>query len=107
MLGSLIDHLCGFDKGYFAVSLAALFAGYWIVEFLIDLISYYMFYENDYKIFIAEKVNKTMLNYDDIMAKEKYYFKEFKRTRVKGKLYGYTKVIFTMGLFIFLVVCLF
>ena len=107
LIGSLIDSFAAFEKGYFAISLSALLAGYWIVEFIIDYMYYALVYEDDYKIFLAEKVNKTMLSMEDIKLKESYYLKEFKRTRIKGKFYGFTKIIFAMGLFIFLVVCMF
>ncbi len=107
IIGSIVDNFTGFGKGYFAISFAALGTGYWLVEFLIDLIYYYFGYDEDFKIFVAEKINKTNLSYEDIMAKKKYYYKEFKRTKSKGKFFEFVKVFFAMGLFIFLVVCLF
>ena len=106
IIGVVIDNFTGFDKGYFAISIAAILAGYWTVEFLIDLIYYHYFYDDEFKMFVAEKINKTSLTYDEIMAKEKYYYKEFKRKR-KGKFSLWVKLLFGMGLFIFLIVCLF
>lgn len=106
IIGVVIDNFTGFDKGYFAISVAALLAGYWMIEFLLDLIYYHFFYDDEFKMYVAEKINKTQLTYDEIMAKEKYYLKEFKKKR-KGKFSLYVKFFFAMGLFIFLVVCLF
>ena len=107
IISSIIDRSIGFEKGYIAISFAAILSAYWTVEFLIDLVYYYWFYEQDFNLFIAEKVNKTNLTYDDIIQRIDFYFKEFKRTRLKGKFYGYMKLFFAMGLFIFLVTCLF
>lgn len=104
---SIVDRFTGFEKGYFAIGTAIALAGYWIVEFLIDLIYFSYCYDEDYKIFIAEKVNKTVLTYEDIKAKNEYYFKEFKRSRRKEKFYYYLNLFLTMGVFIFLIVCLF
>jgi len=77
-----------------------------MIEFLIDLIYYHYFYDDEFEMFVAEKVNKTSLTYEEIMAKKKYYLKEFKRKR-KGKFPLYVKLFLAMGLFIFLIVCLF
>jgi len=107
IIGSIIDNAVGFEKGYLAISIAALACGYWIVEFLIDLILYYFSYESGFKFYVAEKVNKTNLSHDDIMKRKKHFYKEFKRTMLKGKLYEYLKLFFAMGLFILLIVSLF
>ena len=106
IIGSIIDAHTGFKTGYFAIGAATALAAYWIYEFLLDLICYSMDYDNEFKLYIAEKVNKTRLTYEDIKAKEKYYFKEFKRSRLKGRLYRFMKLALAMGVFIFLVVCL-
>lgn len=107
IIGVVIDHFTGFDKGYFAISVAILLSGYYIVEFLIDIISYSYLYDDEFKIFVAEKVNKTSLSYDEVMQNKKYYLKEFKRSRRKGKFAYWIRLTFAMGLFIFLIVCLF
>lgn len=107
ILGLIIDKSVGFERNYFVISFFALLIGFWLFEFVFDLVLYKKNYEYEFKIFVAEKVNKTDLSYDQIMDKRKYYYKEFKRTKLKGKLYEYFKVCFTMGLFILLVVYLF
>ena len=106
IIASIVDRYTGFKIGYFAISTAAALAAYWIVEFLIDLIYYSYDVNNEFQLYIAEKVNKTMLNYDDIKAKEKFYYKEFKRSRRKGKWPRFLKLIFAMGIFIFLICCM-
>ena len=76
-------------------------------EFVLDLMLYKKAYEEEFKMYVAEKVNKTDLSYDQIMSKRKYYYREFKRKKLRGKLYQYLKLFFAMGIFILLVVCLF
>ena len=107
ILGVVIDSFTGFDKGYFAISVAIALSGYYMIEFLIDIIYYSYLYDDEFKIFIAEKVNKTSLSYEEIMQNKKYYLKEFKRSRRKGKFSYWIRLTFAMGLFIFLIVCLF
>lgn len=106
IIGVVVDNFTGFDKGYFAISAAIVLAGYYMVEFLIDIISYSYLYDDEFKLFVAEKVNKTSLSYDDIMKNKKYYLKEFKRSRRKGKFSYWVRLFFAIGLFIFLIVCL-
>ena len=84
ILGVVIDSFTGFDKGYFAISVAIALSAYYMIEFLIDIIYYSYLYDDEFKIFIAEKVNKTSLSYEEIMQNKKYYLKEFKRSRRKG-----------------------
>ncbi len=107
ILGVVIDSFTGFDKGYFAISVAIALSAYYMIEFLIDIIYYSYLYDDEFKIFIAEKVNKTSLSYEEIMQKKKYYLKEFKRSRRRGKFSYWIRLLFAMGLFIFLIVCLF
>lgn len=107
IIGSIVDRFTGFAKGYFAIAFASVLAGYWMFEFLIDLIYYSYDCEEEFKIYVAEKVNKTTLSYEEIMQNKKYYLKEFKRKRRGGKFLQYVKLFFCMGLFIFLVTCLF
>lgn len=107
VLCSFIDRWAGFSKGYFAISAAIVASIYFFVEFILDTIDYYKSYKPEFKIFVAEKVNKTDLTYDMIMSKKKYYYKQFKRTKLGGLLYQYVKLSFVFGIMIIFFVYLF
>ena len=79
-IGCIIDSYAGFPKNYIAITIASLLAFYWVVEFIIDTVYFCMFYDDEFQLFIAQKVNKTLVTYEEVKAKEKYYLKEFKRT---------------------------
>ena len=107
IIGAIIDNIAGFQKGYFAICIASVASAYWVVEFLLDLILYYFSYESTFKLYVAEKVNRTTLSHEEIMKRRKPFYKEFKRLMLRGKLYGYLKLFFAMGLFILFVVSIF
>ena len=107
IVGAIVDTHAGFAIGYFAISIAMVLSLYWSVEFIIDLVCFYIYYQDDYNIYIAEKVNKTKLTYEEIKERNKQYLKEFKRSRWKGKFYGYMKIFFAFGIFIFFLTSLF
>jgi hypothetical protein len=106
-LGSTIDHLVGFQKSYIAIVIASILAFYWIVEFVFDIVYFYMFYDDEFNLWIAQKVNRTTITYEEIQAKRKYYLKQFKRSRRKNAFSLYMRLIFAMGVFIFFVINLF
>ena len=107
VLGSLFDKWAGFFRSYFAISFAAATSIYWFVEFILDTIAYYKTYKPEFEVYVVEKVNKTDLSYDMIMSKKKYYYKQFKKTKLGGKFYEYVKLFFALGLIIMFIYYLF
>ncbi len=107
LVGALVEYYC-FDwpKSYLLMAFTAAFFLYWGIEFVLDYVDSKKDYEERFKYFCAELVNKNNITMQDIENNRKKYFAKFKRSIIRERWWHYGKICLCLGVTIALVVAM-
>ncbi len=84
------------SKNYFTLSFSLVLSLYWCFEFVLNYVDFRLTYDDGYKIFKAELVNRLNLKIDEI--DDKIYYKKFKRTMLNKSVFELFKPLVLLGL---------
>ncbi len=105
---ALVEYYCiDWEKSYLLMAFTALFFLYWAIEFVLDYVASKKDYEERFKYYAAELVNKNNISMEEIEKNKKKYFAKFKRSIMNERWWQIGKICLCFGIFIALIVAMF
>lgn len=105
---ALVEYYCiDWEKSYLLMAFTALFFLYWAIEFVLDYVASKKDYEERFKYYAAELVNKNNISMEEIEKNKKKYFAKFKRSIMNETWWQIGKICLCFGIFIALIVAMF
>ncbi len=105
---ALVEYYCiDWQKSYLLMSFTAVFFLYWAIEFVLDYVAAKKDYEERFKYYAAELVNKNNLTMEDIEKNRKKYFAKFKRSIANERWWQIGKICLCFGIAIAIIVAIF
>ncbi len=93
---------------YASLVLAALLSGYWTGELIYNYILFRKSYRAEYDIYKVQVINSNQnLTLEHIAQRNKYYYKKFKRTKLKDSIFRIIFISCCFGMTIAIISALF
>ena len=86
---------------YFALSFMIILSIYWIVIFILQYIEdYYKSFDDDFKAYCVELINRTELTTSQVSSNIEFYKKRYKKTLIRDKLIDIAKMFVALSIII-------
>lgn len=86
---------------YFALSFMIILSIYWIVIFILQYIEdYYKTFDDDFKEYCVELINRTELTTSQVSSNIEFYKKRYKKTLIRDKIIDIAKMLVALSIVI-------
>ena len=86
---------------YFALSFMIILSIYWIVIFILQYIEdYYKAFDDDFKAYCVELINRTELTTSQVSSNIEFYKKRYKKTLIRDKIIDIAKMLVALSIII-------
>ncbi len=107
LVAALIEYYCSsWPKIYFTMAFVSLFFLYWGIEFVLDYVQATKEYEERYQLYVAEKINKSGIDAEQIRKNRKKYYAAFKRSIFAERFWQVAKFLLCFGATIAIIVAM-